>query len=275
MTKTTLLIGFILFLTGCGDNNTKTVNQKKEPIISVNFINNYEADVKGGKLFLKVKADNGIISGFISDDISCLKYALTGFIENTGKYEFYMKNITYQGQANNLNRLNPLMSRNSDTTKLSFIKTSETLENFENKCLSKKESRRLKTARINAINVLKFPETKPSGKAWDNMMSSYKPDLFIRVYNKNNDLIGTSNIIQNCKNDARDLRFEFGTGIIISDSDLKNGLKVVLLDEDSVTSNDTLGALLFKDKNDYFDDYGKNMTLNQNKIEMVVYYKFM
>ncbi len=67
MTKTTLLIGFILFLTGCGDNNTKTVNQKKEPIISVNFINNYEADVKGGKLFLKVKADNGIISGFISD----------------------------------------------------------------------------------------------------------------------------------------------------------------------------------------------------------------
>ena len=40
------------------------------------------------------------------------------------------------------------------------------------------------TILLQSVEVEKIPSTKESGKAWDNFMENYKPDVYIRFFEK-------------------------------------------------------------------------------------------
>ena len=93
------------------------------------------------------------------------------------------------------------------------------------------------TILLQSVEVEKIPSTKESGKAWDNFMENYKPDVYIRFFEKYHSKSITTDVIKDFTSGS----FIMSNTMIIMANDLDT-LTITFYDEDSVTEDDYIGS---------------------------------
>ncbi len=156
-----------------------------------------------------------------------------------------------------------------------FIETSETYNNAIKNCKEIRKSKVLTNLIIDKIELLSFPPTKESGKAWDNAFSSYKPDIFISItdFNKNS-LYTQPNYYNNQTNKDLPLSINFEYKLKLTKEKYKDGIIINFYDHDSATSHDLLGNIPLNSFKEHYDSKKTVQTMKTNGIKAKVTFHY-
>ena len=176
-----------------------------------------------------------------------------------------------------LSALGPMLeNENSKKFPFYFIETKESFDTALKNCKVVRESKVLKTLVIDKVQLLEFPATKESGKAWDNAFASYKPDIYLSITDlKQNSIYKQPNYFNNQTNEDLPLNFEFKPELKIEESKYKDGIAISFYDHDSATNHDLLGYVAFNTFKEHYDSIKTIQEFKANgvKVKLTFHYE--
>ncbi|WP_271406953.1 hypothetical protein [Tenacibaculum soleae] len=249
---------------------------------SQDFIKTYEGLLKGKQSYLKLYSNSGKVSGSYFNINNCKNEEIIGVI--SGNIILFKLNYKeYKGEILENGKIQGVESEN-ENNKFYFLPSSFNFQDEFNKCSISLEKKEKTTLVIYDIKVLKYPNTRKSGKAWDSAFGSYKPDVFIKILDaKQKVLYSQQSVLTNHTGKP------FILGNIVSKEkgrkktnyitkfakeQYKNGLYFCLYDFDNNSENDrmaSIGVVLKKSYNT--NKYKETLEYQGFKIEVQFYFK--
>jgi len=283
MKKTLLIISLITLTISCKTEEKKHAD--KQPVVNMDFIKVFEGKIDNKyDYYAKLKSNSGTITGSYFYKNKCEKIDLQGTLDSLGNVKLKEfgngDKLTglFSGKMVNEQKFEGNWSENENSKKFPFyfIETKESFDTALKNCKVVRESKVLKTLVIDKVQLLEFPATKESGKAWDNAFASYKPDIYLSITDlKQNSIYKQPNYFNNQTNEDLPLNFEFKPELKIEESKYKDGIAISFYDHDSATNHDLLGYVAFNTFKEHYDSIKTIQEFKANgvKVKLTFHYE--
>ncbi|SOS54999.1 hypothetical protein TFHFJT_200049 [Tenacibaculum finnmarkense] len=220
-------------------------------IQSQDFIKTYEGLLNGKQSYLKLFSNSGQVSGNYFNISDCENEVVTGVITNN-LFVFTLGTKKYTGTILPSGKIQGL-GINKTINGFYFLQSSFNFQDEFNKCIVNKVNKENVSLVISDVKVLKYPKLRKSGEAWDSLFGNYKPDLFMKILDINqNALFYQENKLNDHNGESFSLMGTTGLykGIVkIPKENYKDGLYFCLYDFDNNSEDDlisTIGIAWFK-----------------------------
>ncbi|PKG52595.1 hypothetical protein [Olleya sp. 1-3] len=283
MKKTLLIISLFTLTISCNTKDKKPTNT--QPAVRMDFIKVFEGRIDNKyDYYAKLKSNSGTITGSYFYKNKCEKIDLQGELDSLGNIklkEFGNGNkLTglFNGKMVNEQKFEGNWSQNENSKQFPFyfIETQESFDTALENCKTERENKVLKTLVIDKVQLLAFPATKKSGKAWDNALASYKPDIYLSITDFNeNSIYKQQNYFNNQTNKNLPLDFKFKSELKIEENRYKEGITISFYDHDSVTNHDLLGYVTLKNFKEHYDSKKTIQEFKANGVKVKVTFHYV
>ena len=245
------------------NNSVKTQKDNSEPLFRMDFIKVFEGKIENQfEYYAKLKSNSGKITGSYFYKEKCEKILIEGSLDSMGNIILNEwgkkgnKTGVFKGRMVNQHKFEGSWSKDHNSKKYSFyfIETTESFDDAILSCERFRKSKVLTNLVLDQVELLAFPATKHSGKAWDNALASYKPDLFLSISDFNKKIIyNHPSYFNNQTNNDLPLIFNFSEKIKLSRDQYIDGIILSFYDYDSATNNDLVGFIAFDTFKEHYE----------------------
>lgn len=267
---------------------------KPKSILNLDFIQTYSGKINNKYPFhIKITSNEGKITGNYFYDKLGENIELKGLLSKDSILtlnEFDKKgNQTgaWKGKFLNLNKAEGNWSKPNGKSNKSFyfIKTSDNYQTIKKEINLSKEKREKTTMVIYDIKVLKYPNTRESGKTWDSMFGRYKPDVYVKILDINKKVLYNQyNRLENHTGNPFSLRKVTEKEVLkrksnyiteIPKEKYKKGIYFCLYDFDQNSEDDLISVIGITTFKKHYDSekITQIFDLKGFKIEVQFYYK--